>query len=128
MKWALFVFAFVAPLLINGVFFFVRFIKRKEEQVTLKNPLVQEELLNLGLSVLLSLVAGLVGLGSSHVVPANIFVGDLFISLLAREMTPLIKLNWKKLNRESVAPIAKAAIAFLQRIMTRNRMVAMALA
>ena len=112
MKWALFVFAFVAPLLINGVFFFVRFIKRKEEQVTLKNPLVQEELLNLGLSVLLSLAAGLIGLGSSYVMPANIFVGDLFISLLAREIIPLIKLNWKKLNRESVAPIAKAAIAF----------------
>ena len=113
MKWALFVFAFVAPLLVNGVFFFVRFLRRKEEQVTFKNPLVQEELYNLGLSFLFSLVAGLVGLGSSEVMPGNIFVGYIFVSLLSREITPLIKLNWKNLGRESVAPIARAAIAFL---------------
>ena len=31
MKWALFVFAFVVPLLVNGVFFLVRFLKRKED-------------------------------------------------------------------------------------------------
>ncbi len=113
MKWALFVFAFVVPLLINGIFFLVRFLKRKEEQVALKNPLVQEELINLGAGVLLSLIAGLVGLASSEVKPMNIFIGYLFISLLARETTPLIKLNWKKLGRESAAPIAKAAIALL---------------
>ena len=113
MKWALFVFAFVAPLLINGAFFLARFLKRKEEKLSFKNPLVQEELINLGAGVLLSLIAGLVGLGSSMVMPANILVGDIFISLLGREMTPLIKLNWKKLGRESVAPIARAAIALL---------------
>ncbi|MBR6865731.1 MAG: hypothetical protein IKM80_00605, partial [Bacilli bacterium] len=111
MKWALFVFAFVAPLLINGAFFLVRFLKRKEEKFSFKNPLVQEELINLGASVLLTLIAGLVGLTSSEVKPMNIFVGYLFISLLAREITPLIKLNWKGLGRESAAPIAKAAIA-----------------
>ena len=112
MKWALFVFAFVAPLLVGGIFFFFETFKKKEE-LSLKNETVRKELWNLGASFVLCLISAIVGLFFSDVSAANIFVGNIFISLLAREMTPLIKLDWKKLDKKAITPIAKAAIAFL---------------
>ena len=112
MKWALFVFAFVAPLIVNGIFFFFETFKKKEE-LSFKNKTVQKELWNLGASLVLCLISAIVGLFSSDVSAMNIFVGNLFICLLAREMTPLIKLDWKKLDKKAITPIAKAAIALL---------------
>ena len=112
MKWALFVFAFVAPIIVNGIFFFFETFKKKEE-LSFKNKTVQKELWNLGASFVLCLISAIVGLFFSDVSAANIFVGNIFISLLAKEMTPLIKLDWKKLDKKAIAPIAKAAIAFL---------------
>ena len=112
MKWALFVFAFVAPLIVNGIFFIFETFKKKEE-LSFKNKTVQKELWNLGASFVLCLISAIVGLFSSDVSAMNIFVGNLFICFLAREMTPLIKLDWKKLDKKAITPIAKAAIALL---------------
>ena len=112
MKWALFVFAFVAPIIVNGIFFFFETFKKKES-LSFKNKTVQKELWNLGASFVLCLISAIVGLFSSDVSAMNIFVGNLFICLLAREMTPLIKLDWKKLDKKAITPIAKAAIALL---------------
>ena len=98
MKWTLFVFAFVAPLIVNGIFFFFETFKKKEK-LSLKNKTVQKELWNLGASFVLCLISAIVGLFSTDVSALNIFIGNLFICLLAREMTPLIKLDWKKLDK-----------------------------
>ena len=108
-------FVFVAPLLLNGVFFLVSFLRGQDKKLTLGNELVRKELWNLGLSVFLCLIHLIVAL----IIPNKIsytflfFVTDIFISLLAREITPILKLNWKKLDRKAVAPIAQASIAFL---------------
>ena len=108
-------FVFVAPLLLNGAFFLVSFLRGQDKKLALSNELVRKELWNLGLSVFLCLIHLIVAL----IIPNKIsytflfFVTDIFISLLAREITPILKLNWKKLDRKAVAPIAQASIAFL---------------
>ena len=113
MKWALFVFAFVAPLLVSGIFLVIKLLKNKEGEFSFKNPIVKDEVWNYGLSVLLSIAAGIVGVFSSDVFALNLFVGYVFVSLLAREITPLIKLNYKKFDRKAITPIIRALIALL---------------